>query len=77
MAKKPVKAATIGVDPGYDDYRGRDDAETLTRAEEIRADKTRHSQAKKHLAKKAQSVKAAADKSGMRYHALNVVSRKA
>jgi hypothetical protein len=59
-----------------DDYRGRDDAETLTRAEEIRGDRKRHNAAKKHLARKAKAVTAAADKSGARYRAENVVSRK-
>lgn len=62
--------------PMEDDYQGRSDAETLTRAEEIRSDKNRHTAAKKHLAAKAKSVMAAADKSGVRYHAHNVVSRK-
>lgn len=62
--------------PMEDDYQGQSDAEMLTRAEEIRSDKGRHARAKKHLAAKAKSVMAAADKSGVRYHAHNVVSRK-
>lgn len=70
---KTTKAVAL---PMEDDDRGRDDAETLMRAEEIRGDKGRHSRAKKHLANKAKSVMAAADKSGLRYRAENVVSRK-
>lgn len=59
-----------------DNWQARDDAETLMRAEEVRADRSRHGQAKKHLAKKAKAAASAADKSGLRWRAENVVRRK-
>lgn len=39
-----------------DDYQAQDDARTLTRAQEVAADKPRHKKAVKHLAKQAKSA---------------------
>jgi hypothetical protein len=41
------------------DYQAEDDARTLTRAEEVRGDKSRHRAAKGHLKKQHRAIKAA------------------
>lgn len=72
MAKKRTNQAVPTMAPGQDDWAARNDADTLLRAEEIKADGKRHTAAKTHLRKqhkltaraagmKPAQVKAAAD----------------
>lgn len=47
------------MDNDADDYQAQDDARTLTRAEEVRAEPKRHKAAQKHLRRQHRAIKAA------------------
>jgi hypothetical protein len=54
---------SAGVMPAMDDYQAQDDVRTLTRAEEIKADKKRHGKAKAHAKKMLSQLQSVSGKS--------------